>query len=88
MYLCGKGVRSWRVGSSDRSFMVDPLSCFSFQPVLHDWCICYHVCAVVHIIKNIYVLLEHIINNINNNNSSNSSIVVVVVVVVHIVVVS
>ena len=25
-------------GSSDRSLMVDPLSYFSFQPVLHDWC--------------------------------------------------
>ena len=25
-------------GSSDRSFMVDPLGYFSFQPVLHDWC--------------------------------------------------
>ena len=22
---------------SDRSFMVEPLSYFSFQPVLHDW---------------------------------------------------
>ena len=25
-------------GRSDRSFMVDPLSYFSVQPVLHDWC--------------------------------------------------
>ena len=25
-------------GSSDRSLMVDPLSYFSFQPVLHNWC--------------------------------------------------
>ena len=24
--------------SSDRSFMVDPLGYFSFQPVLHNWC--------------------------------------------------
>ena len=24
--------------SSDRSFMVDPLSYVSFQPVLHNWC--------------------------------------------------
>ena len=30
----GKGVRSWCDGSSDGSFMVDPLSYFSFQPVL------------------------------------------------------
>ena len=33
--------------------MVDPLSYFSFQPVLHDWCnkghMCYHVCGVMHI---------------------------------------
>ena len=31
-------VRSWCDGASDRSFMVNPLSYFSFQPVLHDWC--------------------------------------------------
>ena len=40
--------------SSDQSFMVDPLSYFSFQPVLHDWCdkgcgMCYLVCGMVHI---------------------------------------
>ena len=34
--------------------MVDPLSAFSFQPVLHDWCnkgrgMCYPVCGMVHI---------------------------------------
>ena len=33
---------------------VDPLNYFSFQPVLHDWCIkgrgmCYPVCGMVHI---------------------------------------
>ena len=33
---------------------VDPLSYFSFQPVLHDWCnkgrgLCYPVCGMVHI---------------------------------------
>ena len=33
---------------------VDPLSHFSFQPVLHDWCnkghgMCYHVCGIMHI---------------------------------------
>ena len=32
---------------------VDPLSYFSFQPVLHDWCdkgcgMCYPVCGMVH----------------------------------------
>ena len=26
------------VAPSDRSFMVGPLSYFSIQPVLHDWC--------------------------------------------------
>ena len=40
--------------SSDRSFMVDPLSYFSFRPVLHDWCnkghgMRYPVCGMVHI---------------------------------------
>ena len=32
--LHGNSVRSGYDGSSDRSFMVDPLSYFSFQPVL------------------------------------------------------
>ena len=50
----GKSVRSWCDGSSDRSFMVDPLSYFSFQPVLCDWCnkgrgMCYPVCGMLHI---------------------------------------
>ena len=50
----GKSVRSWCDGSSDRSFIVDPLSYFSFQPVLHDWCnkgpgMCYPVYGMVHI---------------------------------------
>ena len=54
-----------RSSEVDRSFMVrwvvgsilhgvDPLSYFSFQPVLHDWCnkgcgMCYPVCGMVHI---------------------------------------
>ena len=34
--------------------MVNPLSCFSFQPVLCDWCsiccgMCYPVCGMMHI---------------------------------------
>ena len=42
----------WVVGSILHG--VDPLGCFSFQPVLHDWCnkgrgICYPVCWMVHI---------------------------------------
>ena len=54
MQLHGKSVHSWCCGSSDRCFMVDPLSYFSFQPVLHDWfnkgCgVCYPVCGMVHI---------------------------------------
>ena len=36
LLLRGKSVLSWCDGSSDRSFMVDPLSYFSFQTVLHD----------------------------------------------------
>ena len=47
---CSSAVRAFVDGSSDRSFMVDPLSYFSFQPVLHDWCnkgrgMCYPVCG-------------------------------------------
>ena len=42
----------WVVGSILHA--VDPLSYFSFQPVLHDWCnkgcgMCYPVCGMVHI---------------------------------------
>ena len=42
----------WVVGSNLHG--VDPLSYFSFQPVLHDWCnkgrgMCYPVCGTVHI---------------------------------------
>ena len=45
---------TWCHGSSNRSFMVDTLSYFSFQPVLHDWCnksrgMCYPVCGMMHI---------------------------------------
>ena len=52
--LRGKSVRSWCDGSSGRSFMVDPLSYFSFQPVLHDWCnigrgMCHPVFGMMHI---------------------------------------
>ena len=47
-------VRLWCDGSSDRSFMVDPLGYFSFQPVPQDWfnkCrgMCYPVCGMMHI---------------------------------------
>ena len=54
MQLRGKSVRSWCDGSSDPSFMVDSLSYFSFQPMLHDVCnkgrgMCYPVCGMVHI---------------------------------------
>ena len=42
----------WLVGSILRG--VDPLTYFSFQPVLYDWCnkgrgMCYPVCGMVHI---------------------------------------
>ena len=33
MWLRGKSIRSWCDGSSNQSFMVDPLSYFSLQPV-------------------------------------------------------
>ena len=37
----------WVVGSILHG--VDPLNYFSFQPVLHDWFMCYPVCGMVHI---------------------------------------
>ena len=42
----------WVIGSILHG--VDPLSYFSFRPVLHDWCnkgrgMCYPVCGMVHI---------------------------------------
>ena len=42
--------------------MVDPLSYFLFQPVLHDWCnkshsMCYPLCGIVHI-KDPLLLIE------------------------------
>ena len=47
-------VRSGYGGSSGQCPMVDPLSYFSLQPVLHNWCnkdrgTCYPVCGMVHI---------------------------------------
>ena len=60
--LSGKSVRSWCNGSSDPSFMVDPLNYFSFQSVLHDWCnkgcdMYYPVCGMMHI-KEPLLLIE------------------------------
>ena len=54
MKLRGKSVHSWCDRSSDQSFMVNPLSYFTFQPVLHDRVnkgrgMCYPVCEMVHI---------------------------------------
>ena len=39
------------IESLDQSLMVNPLSYFSFQPVLHDWftkdhTMCHHVCGI------------------------------------------
>ena len=61
MWLLGKSIRSWRDGALNPSFMVDPLSYFSFQPVLHDWCIkgcgmCYPVCGMVHIKESLLLI--------------------------------
>ena len=56
--ICGKtkSVHLWCDRLSDRSFMVDPLGYFSFQPVFHDWLnkgcgMCYHVylCGMMHV---------------------------------------
>ena len=50
-----KSVCSWCQG------LFDPLSYFSFQPVLHDWCnkshgMCYPVCGIVHIKKTLLLI--------------------------------
>ena len=50
----GKSIHSWCDGSSDRSFMMDSLGYFSFEPVPHDWCnkgcdMCYPVCGMMYI---------------------------------------
>ena len=49
----------WVVGSILHG--VDPLSYFSFQPVLHNWCnkgcgMCYPVCGMVHIKKTLLLI--------------------------------
>ena len=45
--LRGKSVDSLCDGSSDRYFMVDPLSYFWFQPVLHNWrLIIFHISLI------------------------------------------
>ena len=49
----------WVVGSIRHG--VDPLSYFSFQPVLHDWCnkdrgMCYPVGGMVHIKKTLLLI--------------------------------
>ena len=53
-YSSWYSIHSWCDGSSDRYLMVDPLSYFSFQPVLHNWCnkgygMCPPICRMVHI---------------------------------------
>ena len=51
-----------RGGSSDRSFMVDPLSYFLFQLVLHYWCTKTMVCPILsvgwYIIKDLLLLIK------------------------------
>ena len=49
----------WVVGSI--LHWVDPLSSFSFQPVLHDWCnkgrgMCYPVCVMMHIKEHLLLI--------------------------------
>ena len=56
--LTGARCSDW---SSDRSFMVDPMSYFSVQPVPHDWCnkgrgMCYHVCGIMHIKEHLLLI--------------------------------
>ena len=51
---CAHCVRSLCDGSADRTFLVDPLSYFSFQLVFHDWSnkvsgMYYPICWLVHV---------------------------------------
>ena len=51
----------WVVGSILHG--VEPLSYFSFQPVLHDWCnkdrgLCYPVCGMVHIKEPLLLIVK------------------------------
>ena len=44
-----------------RPFIIDPLSYFSFQPVLHDWCnkgMCYPVYGMVHIKEHLLLIAK------------------------------
>ena len=63
----------WVVGSILHG--VDPLSYFSFQPVLHDWCnkgrgMCYPICGMVHIkepsIRVAYVVAAGFVSHYQN----------------------
>ena len=42
-------VRAFAHGMMDQSFIMDPLSYFLFQPVLHDWCNKAVVCVILSI---------------------------------------
>ena len=58
-----RDVVPWCDGLSDRFLTLDPLSYFSFQPVLHDWCnkgrgMCYHVCGMVHIKEPLLLIVK------------------------------
>ena len=53
----------WVVGSILHG--VDPLSYFSLQPVLHDWCnkgrgMCYPVCRMVHIKEPLLIRVAYV----------------------------
>ena len=61
VFFRGKSVCSWCDRSSDRPFMVDTLSYFSFQPVFHDWYnkgrgMCYSVCGMMHIKESLMLI--------------------------------
>ena len=60
----------WVVGSILHG--VDPLSYFSFQPVLHDWCnkghgMCYPVCGMTHIKEPLLLINQSINQPVNQS---------------------
>ena len=72
LFLKSIGVMCWQIKEFDVTLRwvvgsilhgVDPLSYFSFQPVLHDWCnkgrgMCYPVCGMVHIKEPLLLIVK------------------------------
>ena len=58
--MCVSYSWSWCVRLLDRSLMVEPLSYFSFQPILHNWLWYVLSCLLMVHIKDPLLLIERI----------------------------